>query len=144
MRADRLLATVREASDPGRPEIRAALAKLIALGPSVVPLVMAELARSEKKATLAFVDVLAQLADARNFPQYVKGRRKTLRTYSVSVDLRKHTPALWVTHEGPVCQEMVDILTTARHFPIVPPEAAGDLRPIDEIERRGALLNEYP
>jgi len=78
------------------------------------------------------------------FPQYVKGRRKTLRTYSVSVDLRKHTPALWVTHEGPVCQEMVDILTTARHFPIVPPEAADDLRPIDEIERRGALLNEYP
>ena len=73
MRADRLLATVREASDPGRPEIRAALAKLAALGPSVVPLVMAELARSEKKATLAFVDVLAQLADARTFPEYVKG-----------------------------------------------------------------------
>jgi hypothetical protein len=77
------------------------------------------------------------------FPQYVKGRRKTLRTYSVSVDLRKHDPALWVTHEGPVCQEMVDVLTTARHFPIVPPEAAGDLRPIDEIEQRGALLSEH-
>lgn len=78
------------------------------------------------------------------FPQYVKGRRKTLRTYSVSVDLRKHDPALWVTHEGPICQEMVDILTMARHFPIVPPEAAVDLRPIDEIERRGSLLNEHP
>jgi hypothetical protein len=78
------------------------------------------------------------------FPQYVKGRRKTLRTYSVSVDLRKYDPALWVTHEGEICQELVDILTTARHFPIVPPEAAGDLRPIDEIERQGALLNEYP
>jgi hypothetical protein len=77
------------------------------------------------------------------FPQYVKGRRKTLRTYSVSVDLRKHDPALWVTHEGPVCQEMVDILTIARHFPIVPPEAASDLRPIDEIERQGAMLNEH-
>jgi len=77
------------------------------------------------------------------FPQYVKGRRKTLRTYSVSVDLRKHDPAMWVTHEGRVCQEMVDILTLARHFPIVPPEAAGDLRPIDEIERQGALLNEH-
>jgi hypothetical protein len=25
----------------------------------------------------------------------------------------------------------------------VPPEATGDLRPIDEIERRGALLNEH-
>jgi len=77
------------------------------------------------------------------FPQYVKGRRKTLRTYSVSVDLRKHDPALWVTHDGSVCQELVDVLTTARHFPIVPPEATGDLRPIDEIERQGALLNEH-
>lgn len=77
------------------------------------------------------------------FPQYVKGRRKTLRTYSVSVDLRKHDPALWVTHEGPICQEIVDSLTAARHFPIVPAEAARNLRPIDEIERRGSLLNEY-
>ena len=73
MRADRLLTTVREASDPGRPEVRVALTKLTALGPSVVPLVIAELGRSEKKATLAFVDVLAQLADARNFPEFVKG-----------------------------------------------------------------------
>lgn len=73
MRADRLLTTVREASDPGRPEVRVALSKLTALGPSVVPLVIAELARSEKKATLAFVDVLVQLADARNFPEFVKG-----------------------------------------------------------------------
>jgi hypothetical protein len=77
------------------------------------------------------------------FPQYVKGRRKTLRTYSVPVDLRKHDPALWVTHEGSVCQEMVDVLTVARHFPLVPPEAEGDLRPIDEIEERGSLLNEH-
>ena len=73
MRADRLLTTVREASDPGRPEVRVALSKLTALGPSVVPLIIAELARSEKKATLAFVDVLVQLADARNFPEFVKG-----------------------------------------------------------------------
>jgi len=77
------------------------------------------------------------------FPQYVKGRRKTLRTYSVSVDLRKHDPGLWVTHPGPVCEEMVDVLTSARHFPLVPAEVESDLRPIDEIERQGALLNEH-
>jgi hypothetical protein len=77
------------------------------------------------------------------FPQYVKGRRKTLRTYSVPVDLRKHDPTLWATHERSVCQEMVDVLTVARHFPLVPPEAEGDLRPIDEIEERGSLLNEH-
>jgi eukaryotic-like serine/threonine-protein kinase len=73
MRADRLLATVREAADPGRPEIRAALTKLVALGPSVVPLIIAELARSERAATLAFVEVLAQLADVKSLPDYIKG-----------------------------------------------------------------------
>jgi hypothetical protein len=77
------------------------------------------------------------------FPQYVKGRRKTLRTYSVSVDLRKHDSSLWVTHPGPVCQEMVDVLTVARHFPIVPPEAENDLRPIDEIEEQSSLMSEH-
>lgn len=77
------------------------------------------------------------------FPQYVKGRRKTLRTYSVPVDLRKHDPALWVTHEAEISVEMVEVLTAARHFPIVPAEMEGDLRPIDEIEERGSLLNEH-
>jgi hypothetical protein len=77
------------------------------------------------------------------FPQYVKGRRKTLRTYSVSVDLRKYDPSLWVTHPGPVCQEMVDVLTVARHFPIVPPDAENDLRPIDEIEQQSSLMSEH-
>ena len=77
------------------------------------------------------------------FPQYVKGRRKTLRTYSVPVDLRKHDPALWVTQPGDLCVEMVEILTAARHFPIVPPEMEGNLRPIDEIEERGSLIYEH-
>jgi hypothetical protein len=77
------------------------------------------------------------------FPQYVKGRRKTLRTYSVSVDLRKYAPSLWVTHPEPICQEMVDALTLARHFPIVPPEAASDLRPIDEIEQQSSRIFEH-
>ena len=72
MRAERWLSTVREIAEPDRPACRAALAKLLGLGPAVVPLVIAELARSEKKATLAFVDILSQLADARSFPAYVK------------------------------------------------------------------------
>jgi len=77
------------------------------------------------------------------FPQYVKGRRKTLRTYSVPVDLRRHDPALWVTRPGDCCTELVEILTAARHFPIVPPEMEGNLRPIDEIEERGSLIYEH-
>lgn len=77
------------------------------------------------------------------FPQYVKGRRKTLRTYSVSIDLRKYDPSLWVTHPGPLCHDMIDVLTVARHFPIVPPEAEHDLRPIDEIEEQSSLMSEH-
>ena len=77
------------------------------------------------------------------FPQYVKLRRKTLRTYSVPVDLRRHDPKLWVTRPG-FCHEMVDVLTGARHFAILPPGRESGLRPIDEIEARANLLRDYP
>jgi len=77
------------------------------------------------------------------FPQYVKHRRKTLRTYSVPVDLRRHDPALWVTRDG-FCHEMVDVLTGARHFDILPAGAPSHLRPIDEIEARANTLRDYP
>jgi hypothetical protein len=73
------------------------------------------------------------------FSQYVKLRRKTLRTYSVAVDLRRHDPALWVTGVGE-CREMNDILTGARHFAVLPHGMDGRLRPIDEIEARSNLL----
>jgi hypothetical protein len=76
------------------------------------------------------------------FPQYVKKRRKTLRTYSVAVDLRRYDPALWVTHPG-FCHEVIDALTGARHFSILAPGAEKHLRPIDEIEARSNLLREY-
>ena len=77
------------------------------------------------------------------FPQYVKTRRKTRRTYSVSIDLRRFDPPLWVTHAG-FCHEVVDSLTAARHFRILPPGVEGSLRPIDEIEARSNLLRDHP
>ena len=78
------------------------------------------------------------------FPQYLKGRRKTLRTYSVPVDLRRHDPALWATHAG-FCHTVVDALTAARHFDILPPGHGDDhLRPIDRIEAVGNDLEEFP
>lgn len=77
------------------------------------------------------------------FPQYVKLRRKTLRTYSVAVDLRRHDPAMWVTHPG-FCSEMVDALTGSRHFAILPAGMRHHLRPIDEIEARSNLLKDFP
>jgi len=77
------------------------------------------------------------------FPQYVKRRRKTLRTYSLPVDLRRHNPALWVTRDG-FCHEMVDVLTGARHFNILPADGQSKLRPIDEIESRANTLRDFP
>ena len=73
------------------------------------------------------------------FPQYVRARRKTLRTYSVPVDLRRHDPALWVTRAG-FCEELVDALTGARHFPLLPTGSGVALRPIDPIEARANTL----
>jgi hypothetical protein len=72
----------------------------------------------------------------------VKHRRKTLRTYSVAVDLRRFDPALWVTHPG-FCHDVIDALTAARHFSLLPPRGETLLRPIDEIEARSNLLKEY-
>ena len=77
------------------------------------------------------------------FPQYVKRRRKTLRTYSVAVDLRRFAPSLWATHPG-FCHEVVDSLTAARHYPILPAGPTTTLRPIDEIEARSNLLQDHP
>jgi len=77
------------------------------------------------------------------FPQYLKGRRKTLRTYSVPLDLRRHHPSLWVVRRGD-CPEIVDALTTIRHFPIVPEDATDILRPADGIEVAGSQLRQFP
>jgi hypothetical protein len=78
------------------------------------------------------------------FPHYLCRRRKTLRTYSVPIDLRVVDPSLWVTNPG-FCGEVFDRLATARHFPLLPAGMTGaDLRPIDPIVKRAATLVEYP
>jgi hypothetical protein len=77
------------------------------------------------------------------FPQYLRGRRKTLRTYSVPLDLRRYDPGLWVTRDGH-CDELVEALTNARHFEIAPGAATARLRPADRIEEAGSQLEEHP
>ena len=39
---------------------------------------------------------------------------------------------------------MVDVLTGARHFDILPAEGQSKLRPIDEIEARANTLRDFP
>jgi len=75
------------------------------------------------------------------FPQYFKLRRKTLRTYSIPVDLRRYDPSLWVTRAG-FCCEIVDALTAARHYSIVPPEMEKNLRQLDSMEAQANLIKQ--
>ena len=75
------------------------------------------------------------------FPHYIKHRRKTLRTYSVPFDLRRHDSNLWVTRAG-FCQEIVTGLTASRHYAIVPPDMKTRLRPLDGIEAQASLLKQ--
>lgn len=77
------------------------------------------------------------------FPDYLRHRRKTLRTYSVTIDLRRLDPSLWVTKRG-FCGELVERLSSARHFRLLPQGmTAADLRPIDPIVSRAAMLREH-
>jgi hypothetical protein len=76
------------------------------------------------------------------FFEYTKGRKKTLRTYSVPVNLRSVDSALWVTNPN-FCSEIVEILTTAKHFDLVPRGQEKHIRLLDPIERAAYDLDEY-
>ena len=76
------------------------------------------------------------------FPEYAKGSQKMLRTYSASVDLRRLDPSLWVTREKS-CVELIDLLTRARHYRLVPKGHESRLREIDVVEAEAQAMNEY-
>jgi len=76
------------------------------------------------------------------FHEYTKGNRKTLRSYSVPVDLRRVDPKLWVTHPS-FCEEIVDLLTVARHFKLVPRGMEKKLRPADRVDVLAHKIDEY-
>jgi eukaryotic-like serine/threonine-protein kinase len=69
-RADRLIAEVK--SSPGSPVAQKALDKLVALGSSAIEPIVSALTTAEKKETLAYVDALSRLIDAKSLPQLLK------------------------------------------------------------------------
>ena len=71
-RADRLIADVRSSANPASPEAQKALAKLQALGPDAIEPIIEALTNSDKRETVAYVEVLAQLIDAKTLPQILK------------------------------------------------------------------------
>ena len=68
-RADRLIAEIKSIGNPASPAAQNALAKLAALGPQAIDSIVAALTVADKKETLAYVEVLAALIDAKTLPQ---------------------------------------------------------------------------
>ena len=71
-RADRLIAEIKSIGNPASPESQKALAKLAGLGPQAIDSIVAALNVADKKETLAYVEVLSALIDARTLPQILR------------------------------------------------------------------------
>jgi hypothetical protein len=76
------------------------------------------------------------------FHEYSKGRVKTLRTYSVPFDLRRHGTAAWVTAPDQ-CFALAETIDRIRHFAIVPRGRRAMLRLRDRIEAVAGKLEEH-
>src|ERR1700735_3099886 len=71
-RADRLIAEVKSSGNPDSPLAKKALEKLLARGPSAIEPIVVALTNSEKRETVAYVEVLSRLIDAKTLPQLLK------------------------------------------------------------------------
>jgi serine/threonine-protein kinase len=76
-RADRLIAEVKSSGNPGSPPAQKALDKLVALGPNAIDPIVAALSTAEKRETLAYVDALSRLIDAKSLPQVLRTLSET-------------------------------------------------------------------
>ena len=73
LRGERLLAEIKTSGDLASPRSRKAVEKLIALGGDGIPMVIAALGNADKRETMAYVEVLTGLADAKNLPTLIEG-----------------------------------------------------------------------
>lgn len=73
---------------------------------------------------------------------YNKRDHKTLRTYSVPLDLRRIDPAIWVTAEKGAWP-LVDVLEGLRHYPLVTPAQVKRLTRRDPFERKVGGMLQY-
>jgi eukaryotic-like serine/threonine-protein kinase len=72
LRADRLILQIKSSTDLMGPETQKAIAKLKEVGPAAIEPIIAALPEADKHATVAFVDVLGTLANAKTFPQFAQ------------------------------------------------------------------------
>lgn len=76
------------------------------------------------------------------FHEYVSGRAKTLRRYSIPFDLRRVDPRLWATNEDE-CWEVAEALDAIRHFSLITPGQARRLKRRDRMETRADRMHEF-
>jgi eukaryotic-like serine/threonine-protein kinase len=76
-RADRLLAEVKSSGNPGSPQAQKALDKLVALGANAIDPIVAALSTAEKRETVAYVEVLSRLIDAKSLPHLLRTMAET-------------------------------------------------------------------
>ena len=85
---------------------------------------------------------LRELAMSWMHEYYNKRHQKTLRTYSVPLDLRRVDPKTWVTAEKGAW-DLVDILEDLRHYQLIDKAQAKRLVRRDPFERRVGDLTQY-
>jgi eukaryotic-like serine/threonine-protein kinase len=71
-RADRLIAEIKSSGNSSSPQAQKAFQKLLALGPSAIEPIVDALSNAEKRETIAYVEILAKLIDARTLPQVLR------------------------------------------------------------------------
>jgi hypothetical protein len=76
------------------------------------------------------------------FHEYTNDRRKTLRTYSSPVDLRRFASTLWVTNEED-CWDVGAAIDDVRHYRLITPAQARRLMPRDATEMRADDIVQY-
>jgi hypothetical protein len=76
------------------------------------------------------------------FHEYTNKQRKSLRTYSMPIDLRRFPTDMWVTNKED-CWEVGAALCDVRHFKLITPAQARALAPRDATELRADDLVQY-
>ncbi len=76
------------------------------------------------------------------FHEYTNRQRKSLRTYSRPVDLRRFSTKMWVTNEDD-CWEVGAALCDVPHYRLITPAQARALMPRDATEMRADDLVQY-
>ena len=73
IKADRLIAQIKAAGDPSKPQAEKAIAKLKKMGGAGVAKLIEELSHADKKQTMVFVDLLSSMANHNTFSHYATG-----------------------------------------------------------------------